>query len=128
MKTGSILILVIALALAFDGCKKEVLPTAGFTFAPADVVQYEEVQFTSTSTDADSYLWDFGGGLTLTEANPKVTFMTTGTATVKLTATNGDGSNTTQQTITVNAPDNHYMLNDTNFAITADFLDRKSVV
>jgi len=121
MKTGSILILVIALAFAFDGCKKEVLPTASFTYAPTDITQYDEVQFTSTSSDADSYMWDFGGGLTLTEANPLIQFMSAGTVTVKLTATNGDGSNTTQQTITVNPPDNHYMLNDTNFAITADF-------
>ena len=120
MKTGSILILVMAFALAFDGCKKEVLPTAGFTYAPSDVMQYEEVQFTSTSKDADSYTWDFGNQQVSTEANPKVTFMTAGTATVKLTATNGDGSNTTEQTITVNPPDNHYMLDDTKFAITTD--------
>ena len=123
LKTGSILMLAMVLAFAFDGCKKEetkVLPTASFTYTPADIMQYDEVQFTSTSSDADSYLWNFGNSLTLTEANPLVTFLSTGTVTVKLTATNGDGSNTTEQIITVNAPDNHYMLDDTKFAITDD--------
>ena len=116
--------LAMVLAFAFDGCKKEeekVLPTASFTYAPADIMQYDEVQFTSTSTDTDSYLWDFGNSLTFTDANPKVTFMTSGTGTVKLTATNGDGSNTTEQTITVNPPDNYYMLDDTKFIISTDF-------
>ncbi len=120
MKTGSALILAMIFILAFDGCKKEVLPTAGFTYAPSDVVQYEEVQFTNSSSDADSYLWDFGNNQVSTEANPKVVFMTEGAVTVKLTATNGDGSNLTEQTIVVNAPDNHYMLDDVRFDITTD--------
>ncbi len=46
--------------------------------------------------------------------------MTAGAVTVKLTATNGDGSNLTEQTIVVNAPDNHYMLDDTKYSITSD--------
>ena len=54
MKTTSVLILVMALAISFDGCKKETLPTANFTYEPETVRQYEEVQFTSTSKDADS--------------------------------------------------------------------------
>ncbi len=121
IKTGSILVLVLALALTFDGCKKETLPTASFTYEPSDVMQYEQVQFTSTSKDANSYLWDFGNQQVSTEESFMVTFMTAGDVTVKLTATNGDGSNSTQQTITVNPPDNHYMLDDTKFAITTDF-------
>ena len=121
MKTTSILILVLALAISFDGCKKETLPTASFTYEPSGVMQYEEVQFTSTSSDADSYMWDFGNQQVSTEKNPVHTFMTAGLATVKLTVTNSDGSNSTTTDITVNAPDNHYMLDDTKFAITADF-------
>ena len=119
MKTGSILMLV-AFATAFYSCDKEELPTAGFTYEPTDVVQYYEVQFTSTSTDADSYSWDFGNNQISVEENPKVTFMTAGTVTVKLTATNGDGSNTTEQTITVVAPDNHYTIGDTKYSVTND--------
>ena len=121
IKTGSILILVLALAFTFDGCKKETLPTASFTYEPANVMQYEEVQFTSTSKDANSYLWDFGNQQVSTESSLLVTFMTAGTVDVKLTATNGDGSNSTTQTITINPPDNHYMLDDIKYAITTDF-------
>lgn len=121
MKKGSILILMMAFAISFESCKKEVLPTASFTFSPSDVMQYNEVQFTSTSTDADSYLWDFGGGQTTTEQNPLVTFVTAGTVTVKLTATNGDGSTTTEKTITVNEPHNTYMLGDDEYEVTTDF-------
>ncbi len=120
-RISSALIMLIAMAVIFNSCEKETLPTAAFTFAPETVVQYDMVQFTSTSTDADSYLWDFGGGVTSTEANPSIQFLTAGTVTVTLTATNGDGSNSVEQTITVTAPDNHYMLDATKFAITTDF-------
>jgi len=120
MKKVSILIMVLALALTFENCsKKETLPTASFTFSPSDVMVYQEVQFTSTSTDADSYLWDFGNNQTITEANPLVTFITAGEWTVKLTATNGDGSTTTEQKITVMG--SSYMLGDVEFDITEDF-------
>lgn len=120
LRTGWILIWAIAFAFAFNGCEKEVLPTASFTYEPTDIVQYVEIQFANTSTDADSYLWDFGNGEVSTEENPKKIFMQAGTVTVKLTATNGDGTNISEQTITVNAHDNHYMLGDTKIAITTD--------
>ena len=100
----------------FSSCEKE--PVASFSVEPENVVQYEEIQFTSTSQDAISYLWDFGGGLTSTDANPKVQFLTTGEVVVKLTAINDKGENTVSQTITVSKPDNHYMLGTTKYAIT----------
>ncbi len=47
--------------------------------------------FRSYSTDAASYLWDFGDGNTSTEANPDYTYTTGGLYTVKLTTTSSDG-------------------------------------
>jgi PKD repeat protein len=47
--------------------------------------------FRSYSTDAASYLWDFGDGNTSTEANPDYTYATGGLYTVKLTTTSSDG-------------------------------------
>ncbi len=44
--------------------------------------------FTNTSTNAISYLWDFGDGMTSTEANPVHTYAATGTYVVTLSATN----------------------------------------
>jgi PKD repeat protein len=121
LRKGSVMILAMAFAVAFSSCNKKVDPTASFTYEPSDVMQYDEVQFSNTSTEATSYLWDFGGGQTATVADPKVTFLTSGQVTVKLTATNSDGSNTTEQVITVNAPDNNYLLGDVKYEITNDF-------
>lgn len=119
-KISSILIMAMAIAAVFTSCKKT-LPTAAFTYAPETPVQYDEVQFTNTSTDATSYLWDFGNGNTFTEANVNITFLDAGDYTVKLTATNEDGNTTTEQTITVGEPDNHYMLEDIKHSITTSF-------
>ncbi|RLD78327.1 MAG: hypothetical protein DRJ10_10530 [Bacteroidetes bacterium] len=119
-KISNILIIAMAIAAVFTSCEKETLPNAAFTYAPETPIQYDEVQFTNTSTDATSYLWDFGNGNTFTEANVNITFLDAGDYTVKLTATNEDGSQTTEQTITVGAPDNHYMLGDTKIAIADD--------
>ena len=113
--------MALAIAAVFTSCEEEEnLPTAGFTYAPETVVQYDVVVFTNTSTDADSYEWDFGGGVTSTEENPRVKFLTAGDFVVTLTVSNDDGSKTTEQTITVNAPDNHYMLGTDKLAITTE--------
>lgn len=46
----------------------------------------------NTSTNADSYLWDFGDGSTSTEEDPTHTYATGGIYSVKLTATNANGT------------------------------------
>ncbi|WP_419802625.1 PKD domain-containing protein [Mucilaginibacter sp.] len=51
--------------------------------------------FANHSTNADSYLWDFGDGATSTQTNPQHLYTKKGSFTVKLTATNkGACSNT----------------------------------
>ncbi len=47
--------------------------------------------FRSYSTDAVSYLWDFGDGSSSTEANPNYTYTTGGLYAVTLTTTSSDG-------------------------------------
>ncbi|GGI56405.1 PKD domain-containing protein [Winogradskyella haliclonae] len=47
--------------------------------------------FRSFSTDAVSYLWDFGDGNTSTEANPDYTYASGGLYTVELTTISSDG-------------------------------------
>jgi PKD repeat protein len=71
-------------------------PVSGFTFTMDDLT----ATFTNTSTNATSYLWDFGDGGTSTEDNPVYTYIEAGFYVVKLTATNDCGSST--KTITVN--------------------------
>jgi PKD repeat protein len=49
------------------------------------------IVFRSYSTDAASYLWDFGDGTTSSEANPDYTYAKGGEYNVKLTTTSSDG-------------------------------------
>jgi PKD repeat protein len=73
------------------------VPTASFTSS----VDVFEVTFTNTSTNADTYSWDFGDGNTSTEENPVHTYAQDGTYTVELTATNECGSVTTTEVIEI---------------------------
>jgi PKD repeat protein len=60
------------------------IATANFTVAQNLLT----ATFTNTSTNASSYLWDFGDGMTSTVANPVHTYATPGTYNVTLSATN----------------------------------------
>ena len=72
------------------------LPVASFTYT----VDGLAVQFTSTSSNATTYLWDFGDGNTSDEQNPYHLYLEAGFYTVKLTASNECGSST--KTVLVN--------------------------
>ncbi|MDD5023846.1 MAG: PKD domain-containing protein, partial [Methanoregula sp.] len=70
------------------------------------------VQFTDTSLYVPTnWAWDFGDGTTSTEQNPVHTY-SIGTYSINLTATNGDGSNSTTKTdyitVTKNGPLSNY--------------------
>jgi PKD repeat protein len=73
------------------------MPTAGFT----SVVNGSAVVFTNTSTNAGSYVWNFGDGESSTEENPQHAYVQDGIYTVTLTATNDCGSVTTTKTVVV---------------------------
>ena len=59
-------------------------PEAGFTYAGTGL----SVEFTNSTTNATSYLWDFGDGNTSTEVNPTHTYSTAGSYMVALVANN----------------------------------------
>ena len=61
------------------------LPVPGFEYTS----NLLEVSFTNTSTDAETYLWDFGDGNTSIEMNPVHQFQSAGEYIVSLTASNG---------------------------------------
>ncbi len=73
------------------------LPVAGFTLS----VDQSTASFENTSTNADSYLWDFGDGNTSTEENPTHTYSGDGCYTVTLTATNSEASSVASSTIII---------------------------
>jgi PKD repeat protein len=77
MKTTTKLFGIVALfaTVLFASCKKEETvtanPVASFTIAPNDTIYSNEtIEFTNTSTDADSYVWSFGLGDNSTLTNP----------------------------------------------------------
>ncbi|MFA5268593.1 MAG: PEGA domain-containing protein [Methanoregula sp.] len=61
-------------------------PQAGFSGAPLNGIAPLTVQFTSTSTGANVYAWDFGDGASSPAENPRHTYMTAGLYSVTLEA------------------------------------------
>lgn len=59
--------------------------------------------FANNSAGAVTYLWDFGDGSNSTEANPVHDYATDGVYTVKLIATNAEGSNAAVRTVQAGA-------------------------
>jgi PKD repeat protein len=117
-KTIQMMLSAAALALLLTGCGVD--PVADFTYDPSEVTVYDEVTFTNTSTDADSYSWDFGDLYTSTDENPVHMYKRTGTFTVTLTASNDKGDNQTQQEIVVGDVNNTYTIDGTVYNIESD--------
>lgn len=98
-------VLLFASACLFSCSKKSStpLPGVGFSYhasgdAPATVA------FTNESTNATSYIWNFGdGSATSTAVNPSHVYIQSGEYTVTITATNETGSNTLHATINIQA-------------------------
>ncbi len=84
-------------------------------------------QFQNTSTNANSYLWDFGDGTTTTDANPLHTYTTAGVFTVTLSATTDSCTRTITLTnhITVFDPicNFTYVTNGKCIPLTATFTE-----
>jgi len=74
-------------------------PVASFTFTKSGL----QVNFINTSTGGpfSSILWNFGDTMTSSQSNPVHTYALPGLYTVTLTVTNGGGSSTAAQSLTV---------------------------
>lgn len=82
-----------------DSVRVEVdpLPRAGFSYS----LTARDVTFSNTSTNADSYLWEFGDGTDNTDRNTFHRYAQDGDYTVVLTATNDCGSDDTTVVIKI---------------------------
>ena len=79
-------------------------PTVSFTWTKTSTTAPSIVTFTSTVTNATSYLWDFGDGTNDNTANPVHTYTTGNTYTVSLTVTGAGGSTTYTKGVTILVP------------------------
>lgn len=75
--------------------------SASFTFNPNNPIPNEQVQFTSETQNAYTFLWDFGDGNSSTEKNPLHSYPEAGEYSVMLTASNTTKSANYISTITV---------------------------
>ncbi len=96
-------LLIPSLTLLLFACKEETnVPVASFSVDKTTAYVGENVNFTNTSVDAVSYVWNFGDGkATTANKNPTYAFDDIGTYTVTLKALNEDGSNETSTDIVV---------------------------
>ncbi len=78
-------------------------PSSGFLMGKtvSEVVVGEDVQFNSSTGNAEDYFWDFGDGTKSEEKNPVKPYFESGIYTVTLTVKNQGGSDSFSQEITV---------------------------
>ena len=79
-------------------------PTVDFSYLGANSPAPSTVSFTSITTNATNYLWDFGDNGTSTVANPQHLYTASGVYTVKLTVTGAGGTTSTMKTVNIAAP------------------------
>ena len=87
-------------------------PSANISATSTSVSYNTPVQFINTTTNAGSYLWDFGDGTTSTDQYPLHSYTSSGTKTVTMIAENCYSSDTATMTVTVGAAPNASYSND----------------
>jgi PKD repeat protein len=103
--------LILTASLSLLNCSSDNSPAAPTTPAPTVDYTYTGggspapavITFTSNTTNTSTYLWDFGDNSTSTIANPQHSYVTSGTYTVKLTASGAGGSTSVTKTINIAA-------------------------
>lgn len=92
----------------------EVPPSANFAYA-ADAGNYQQINFTNNSSNANSYAWDFGDGTTSDEESPSHTYSADDSYTVSLTVTSSAGQQDVAVETVVVAPPPTTFINNPSF-------------
>ncbi|WP_406825248.1 PKD domain-containing protein [Pedobacter sp. KACC 23697] len=108
-RSCSILSLLILIVITTVKCKKdaeevvpvvdEPKPTAGFDYTVASPTKFLEYQFTGTSTNYKTLLWQFGDDSTSVLVNPKHVYRFPGKYKVTLTTRNGQGYSASKEVL-----------------------------
>lgn len=112
--TASVLSFTFLLLMFSTACKKQLPgegdiedltpPSAIFSYAQNDLVNYLEVSFINSSISSTEYAWDFGDGSTSTDSDPVHTYAADGTYTVTLDASNSFGGADSQTKTVIVSP------------------------
>lgn len=101
-------------------------PVSGFNINPNTQCfagnQFSFINTTTLSSGTITYLWNFGNGITSTQASPSYSYPSTGTYVVKLVATSGTGcKDSTTRTITINpSPTATFSVNTASQCVTGN--------
>jgi len=105
---------ILFLLVLFFGCSKDnssstptPAPTVDFIYSGANNPAPSTVSFTSTTTNATNYLWDFGDNGSSTIANPQHLYTAAGVYTVKLTVSGAGGTTSITKTVNIGAAVTH---------------------
>ena len=123
MKTNLLKTLLLSMLVVFFGCSKDSTPsstpvpspTVDFTYSGANSPAPSTVTFNSSTTNATSYLWDFGDNGSSTLGNPQHLYSSSGVYTVKLTVTGAGGTNFTSKTVNIGAALTHVKITKVTF-------------
>ena len=90
-------------SVSVDSIIKNPLPIGGFNYSASSNCDSLQVSFTSTSIDADTYLWSFGDGSTSTALHPTHAYSAPGSYVVQLTVSDTTAllDSTVQKTVQV---------------------------
>ena len=102
----------ILMAFSFFSCAK---PVAKFSMSTAETTAPAKVNFENQSVEGETYLWDFGDGITSDEASPQHQYFSSGNYTVKLTTQKGNRSSVAEKKVYVKAPLECMVLLETEF-------------
>jgi PKD repeat protein len=107
LKTITRILLLATVALIFSNCKKDEpkpAPVANFSVTGDNKPAPSEVFFSNSSTNATSFLWEFGDGTSSTDKDTKHLYSGSGSFIVKLTAIGEGGTHSITKSITITNP------------------------
>lgn len=92
-------------SIIFSSCQEnEPAPNVDFNISKTSANVNESIMFTNLSTNASSYIWDFGDGNSSTSENPTHTYSSSGAFTITLMANGAGGDNSASKVISVSFP------------------------
>lgn len=91
----------IIIAFSIASCSR---PIAKFSYEVIKKDAPAAVKFENSSTEAESYLWDFGDGNTSTEASPQHKYQSSGNYLIQLKAIKGKKKSVEEKRVLITAP------------------------